>query len=99
MEDCISMSIKELNYLEIIASVDKKSLTQTQAADSLSLTSRQIRRLLKRYRNQVPIGLISKKRGVTGNHRLKTSLKELVLSLIKNHYPKDARKLSPSGVR
>jgi len=86
MEDCISMSIKELNYLEIISSVDKKSLTQTQAAESLSLTNRQIRRLLKRYRIQGPIGLISKKRGATGNHRLKTSLKELVLSLINTHY-------------
>lgn len=86
MKECISMSIKELDRLEIISQLECDNITQQQAADYLNLTTRQVRRLLNNYKSQGAIGLISQKRGAPGNHKLKESLKKLVLELIKKHY-------------
>jgi hypothetical protein len=53
----------------------------------LQISVRQVRRLLKIYNLRGPLGLLSKKRGQPSNHQLPHSIKELVLSLIKENYP------------
>lgn len=85
MTRIISMSINELNKVEIIGKVAQKSLTQHQAADILNITSRQIRRLLKKYQEN-GASAISQKRERPSNHQLPSCIKELALALIKAHY-------------
>jgi transposase-like protein len=63
------MSHSELTRLEILQLIEDRRLSQAQAATMLGLTDRQMRRLVQRYRVQGPEGLVSKKRGMRGNHR------------------------------
>jgi hypothetical protein len=57
------MSQKELSRAQILRHLDKDRLKQRQAAQQLSLSVRQIKRLLKLYRRLGTSGLLSKKRG------------------------------------
>jgi transposase len=83
----ISMSHSELNRLEVLQRIEDRRLSQAQAASTLGLTPRQIRRLVSRYRRQGAEGLVSKKRGKPGNHRRPEVFREHVLALIREHYP------------
>jgi transposase len=86
MKGCIYMSINELSRLELIIKIIEKKLKQSEAADILGVGIRQIKRLVKKYRFEGALGLISKKRGSPGNHCLSKGLKELALGLIVDQY-------------
>lgn len=85
-EEIISMTNKELNKLEIIRKVLDKRISQVQASDILSVTTRQIRRICKRYQKEGPKGLIFRKRGAVGNHKLPYEIKQRALQLIWSKY-------------
>lgn len=87
MERIIPMSIKEIERTEIMIQVGQKSLTQTQAADILAITTRQVRRLMRKFEEYGPTGLVSRKRGAPGNHQLPAGAKRLVLAIIQEEYP------------
>lgn len=82
----ITMSRKEVDRLSVIQSVISKQLTQAQAAKQLSLCIRQIKRLVKRYREQGATGLVSGHRGKRPNNAIEASVREKALSLIREHY-------------
>jgi transposase len=86
MEGLISMTNKELIKLEVIQKVRSKKLTQRQASEHLGLTTRQIKRLCKRYQTEGPKGLISQKRGSKGNHKLPEDLKQKAVQIIWSKY-------------
>lgn len=86
MDGCISMSNKELSRLETMQRLHCKSLTQAEASEILGVSIRQIKRLWKAYKAEGPKGLISKKRGAIGNHRLSIAVKESALVLILEKY-------------
>lgn len=86
MEDMLLMSKKEVNRLTIIRDLKLKRLSQKDAGKRLNLSDRQIRRLLKRYKKEGEMGLISRKRGKVSNNRISEELREKVLSLIKEQY-------------
>ena len=87
MNGGIYMSIKELSRLEIIMKLQDKAINQLQAAEALGISIRQVKRLVRQYRDKGPEGLISKKRAKRGNHILPEALKILVCRLIQSHYP------------
>ena len=87
MEELISMTQKELTSLEMIQKLEDKKLTQAKAAKYLCLSTRQIKRLCKRYRDNWQKGIISRKRGAIGNHRLSDNLKNHAIELIWSKYP------------
>ena len=87
MPKTIALSEKELRKLHAIKQVAEGKLKQVEAANSLGLTSRQVRRLLIRYRDQGTEGFTHKLRGVCGNHQLDKSLKDKVAKLVKAKYP------------
>jgi len=60
----------ELTRLEVIQRVKRKTLKQHQAAELLSLSLRQVKRLCKAYQGSGAAGLISKRRGQRSNNRL-----------------------------
>ncbi|WP_425219014.1 helix-turn-helix domain-containing protein [Ralstonia solanacearum] len=56
------------------------------AAERLEITDRQCRRLIERYRQEGPSGLVSRKRGRPSNNRLSSERDAAVLGLIQDHY-------------
>ena len=86
METYLSMSTKELSKLEVMQRLSKKQMSQKEAGEILHLCTRQIKRLLKRYKKQGATGLISKHRGRQAANRLSESVKKQSLDLLKTKY-------------
>ena len=86
MEGYITMSKQELNRLELIQRVIEKRIKQHQAAEQLNLTTRQIKRLCKAYKEMGARGLVSQHRGKQSNRRLNFSLRQRIIDLIMEHY-------------
>src|SRR5678815_4379177 len=81
------MSQAELTRLEVIQRVKRKTLKQHQAAELLSLSGRQIKRLCKAYERAGAGGLISKRRGQPSNHRLPEKTINKARQLLRTRYP------------
>jgi len=86
MEIYLSMSTKELSRLEVMQRLSNKQMSQKEAGEILQISTRQIKRLLKRYRKQGAAGLISKHRGRPAANRLSESMKKRALDLLKTKY-------------
>lgn len=86
MEGRISMSIKEINRLNELKKAHDKRQTLSQVAENLKLSLRQVKRLSKRLKEEGPAGLISRKVGKPGNHKLPPGLKDVALELILEKY-------------
>jgi transposase len=112
MDNLLQMSAKELTRLEVMQRLTQKRMSQKEAGRMLGLSTRQIKRLLKRYRQQGAAGLVSKHRGRKANNRLSEDLKRKALNLLKTKYlgfgptlaheklvEKDKLKLSDESVR
>jgi transposase len=84
--ELLTMSEKEVNRLEVIQRVAEKRLKQKAAAELLVVSERQVKRLLRRYRQQGASGLISKRRGKPSNNQMATKLSMNVLDLLKSKY-------------
>jgi transposase len=80
------MSTKELSRLEVIQRLSKKQMSQKEAGEMLHLSTRQIKRLLRRYVKYGAAGLVSKHRGRKGNNCLSEELKKKALDLLKSKY-------------
>ena len=63
----VTMSMRELDRLKCIQGLIEGHLRQTVVATRLGLTARQVRRLVRRYQMDGPIGLISRLRGRPSN--------------------------------
>jgi hypothetical protein len=85
-EPRVNLSMKELDRLKCIQAVIDGNLKPGRAAERLSLTVRQIERLVIRYRSEGPIGLISRHRNRPGNRSLKATVAERAISLMREHY-------------
>lgn len=86
MDKLLEMSPKELSRLEVMQRLSKKQMSQKEAGRILSLSERQIKRLLKAYREQGAAGLVSKHRGRKANNRLAEEVKKQALNLLKTKY-------------
>ena len=84
--DNLLMSRKELSRLEVMQRLSEKRMSQKEAGTILGLRTRQIKRLLKAYREKGAVGLVSKHRGRTGNNRLADEVKKRALDLLKTKY-------------
>lgn len=81
------MSKKEISRMEVIKRVlSERTYTTDHAAQALQLSTRQVKRLIRRYREEGPPGLISHKRGRPSNRKTPASLRVQVLSLIEDRY-------------
>ena len=86
MDKLLEMSTKELSRLEVMQRLSKKQMSQSEAGTILGLRVRQIKRLLKAYRQQGAVGLVSKQRGRKSNNRLSEDVKKQALNLLKTKY-------------
>jgi len=86
MDKLLAMSTKELSRLEVMQRLSKKQMSQKEAGQILNLSVRQIKRLLRAYREQGAAGLVSKHRGRKANNRLAEEVKKQALNLLKTKY-------------
>ncbi|MEK7730728.1 MAG: ISNCY family transposase [Planctomycetota bacterium] len=85
-KDMITMSRKESRRLHIIHQVLDEKITQVDAASVVGLTDRQIRRLIKRVREEGDGGICHRSRGKTSNHRIPKKIKDKALKLYRERY-------------
>jgi transposase len=86
MDKLLNMSAKELSRLEVMQKLSEKRMSQKEAGRMLNLSTRQIKRLLRAYRQKGATGLVSKHRGRKSNHCLGEAVKKQALNLLKTKY-------------
>ncbi|MFH0775521.1 MAG: ISNCY family transposase [bacterium] len=80
-KDIIMLRQRELKRLHIIQKVLDGVLRQVKAAEILSLSERQIRRLIKKVRIEGDIGIAHKSRGKVSNRRLASEIRDKSIEL------------------
>jgi len=85
-KDIIIMRQKELKRLHVIRKVMERELTQVEAAEILSLSERQIGRIVKRIREEGDKGIQHRSRGKESCRRLPKKLKDRVVELYMRSY-------------
>jgi transposase-like protein len=86
-EDMIMVRQGELKRLHVIEKVLERVIKQVEAAEILSLSSRQIRRIIKRIRIEGEKGIIHKSRGRPSNRRIPGKIRDKVIQLYRKQYP------------
>ena len=76
------MSDKELKRLSVLQEICDQRITQSQAAQLLHISERQIRRLLQKYKAQGPVALAHAARGQISNSRLPEELRLKCLNIV-----------------
>lgn len=79
-------TLKEINRVKIIQDVIERRMTTHRAAEHLGISDRQCRRLLVRYREEGPLGMANRRRGMRGNRQLIPGLADKALELIRTRY-------------
>ena len=80
------MSHQEIDRVGIVELVESKKLSQVEGSRRLNISSRQMRRLQKRYGKEGVEGLISKHRGKQSNNQISEVIKSEVCKLIREKY-------------
>lgn len=80
------LAMKEVDRLGLIQEVARKRLRQNGAAERLGLSVRQVKRLLRRYRESGARGLISGHRGRKANNAIAPEVREEMLGLVRERY-------------
>lgn len=86
MEGILTMSQKELKRLHVIRKAIDKHIKQREAASLLELSERQIRRLVKRVREELDKGIIHRSRGRQSHRAIDESVKNKILRLCRTIY-------------
>ena len=85
-EDMIMARQGELKRLHVIQKVLEGMIKQVEAAEILSLSGRQIRRIVKRIRSEGSRGVIHRSRGKPSNRRTFDKIKDRVIHLYRTQY-------------
>jgi len=84
--DRIEMSKKELERLRVIGEIEAGRLSQGLGAVQLGVTTRQMRRLQRRYEELGAVGLVSKRRGRPSNHCIDAAIRTGAVARIRERY-------------
>jgi transposase len=77
---CIEMSVRERDRLKVLHGVVQGERRQKEAARLLGISTRQVRRLVRRLEEAGDQGLIHRLRGRTSNRRLAAEVRQKVLA-------------------
>lgn len=80
------MSKKEIKRYEIIKRLLRKEINGSEAAQLLQLTTRHIRRLKSRVKQEGAAGLVHRARGKKGNRALPNKERAKIASLLREYY-------------
>ena len=84
--DIIKMDQRERKRLRVIYKVLDKELQQVDAADVLDLSTRQIKRIVKRVREEGDAGIAHKSRGGPSNKAIPKKVKAKIINLYGEKY-------------
>lgn len=84
--ETLTMSKKEIDRYDVISRLLRKEINGTYAADLLSLSVRQIRRLKRRVKKNRAHGLIHGNRGKPGHRTVPDKDKKKIVDLLHKHY-------------
>jgi hypothetical protein len=82
----VTFAMRDLDRLKCIQAVVDGDLKPIRAAERLELTSRQVRRLARRYAAQGPMGLISQRFNRPSNNRLDDAVADRVINILRSTY-------------
>ena len=85
-EDMVMVRQGELKRLHVIQKVLERVIKQVEAAEILSLSGRQIRRIVKRIRSEGNRGIVHQSRGRPSNRRTPDKVKNKVIRLYRAQY-------------
>lgn len=86
MEGYLTMSNREIDRLKVIQNAIDNRLTQSEAAQILSITDRQVRRLCTKVRKDGNRGIIHGLKGRPSNHQAEAGLLDKAMGHVKLHY-------------
>ena len=75
-EERMSMSVRERDRLKVLYLVEQRKLKQVEAARRLELSERQVRRLLRRVRQQGDRGVVHRLRGRPSNRKIAAAVQQ-----------------------
>ncbi len=78
--------MREVDRLEVIREVAGKRLRQREAGERMGLSVRQVKRLLRRYRELGARGLISGHRGRKANNAIAPEVRAEILGVVRERY-------------
>lgn len=84
--DIIMIKQKELKQLHVIRKVIEGEITQSRAAELISLSERQIRRIVRRIREEGDGGIQHRSRGRQSNRQKPKKLKDRIVKLYQQKY-------------
>jgi transposase len=85
-KDMIRMSRREAKRLHVIHQALDEQITQAEAARLIDISDRQIRRMIRRIREEGDEGICHRSRGKASNHRIPKKVKERALKLFREEY-------------
>jgi transposase len=85
-KDIIMATQRELRRLHVVQKVLEGSLRQTEAAEMLSLSYRQVGRIVVRVREEGPQAVAHRSRGRPSNRKISKEFKDRVLNLYRQYY-------------
>jgi len=85
-EDILIMSLKEIKRLQIIEKVLGKEINQQQAAEILRISDRQVRRVVRRVREEGAKGIVHQLRGREGNRRIDQKKRVQIIGVYRKVY-------------
>ena len=85
-EGIIMVRQKELKRVHVIQKVLEKGIKEVEAAEVLHLSSRQIRRIVKRVRLEGDKGIIHKSRGQPSKRRISDRIRGKIIQLYRSQY-------------
>lgn len=85
-KDIIQMSQKELRRLHVIRKAIEGLIRQKKAAEMLSLSDRQTRRLIKTVGEEGDAGIIHKSRGKPSNRSIQKEIRDKIIELYRKDY-------------
>ena len=80
------LSMAEADRAVVIGQVAEKRLMQREAAERLGLSVRQVKRLLARYREGGPAGLVSGHRDKVSNNAMAAAVRRAAMELVRERY-------------
>ena len=86
MNRIIAMSTKEANRIAIMEKLQTGEVKQGKAARILGVSVRQVRRLLKRYRQEGAGGMAHRLRGIPGNRQADPAVLDAAIAAVKERY-------------
>ena len=85
-QDMVMLRQKDLRRLHVVRKVLEGTMTQKEAAELVSLSERQIRRIVGRLREEGDKGICHRAQGKPSNRKLPRKLKDSIIRLYKSTY-------------